>query len=89
MRLLPLPIFFRRAQPSSTTAREPLSEHAVASVVRAELPRVERLLGRMLGPRVDLEDLVQTDAAVNNGDSGGSLVNLAGEFVGLLTTVVR
>jgi 2-alkenal reductase len=38
---------------------------------------------------VIFEDLVQTDAAVNNGDSGGALVNLEGEFVGLLTTVVR
>ena len=36
-----------------------------------------------------LEDLVQTDAAVNNGDSGAALVNLDGELVGLLTTVVR
>jgi S1-C subfamily serine protease len=36
-----------------------------------------------------LEDLVQTDASVNAGDSGGALINLDGEFVGLLTTVVR
>ena len=38
---------------------------------------------------VILEDLVQTDAAVNPGDSGGALINLDGELVGLLTTVVR
>ena len=38
---------------------------------------------------VILEDLVQTDAAVNHGDSGGALLNLAGELVGLMTTVVR
>ena len=38
---------------------------------------------------VVLEDLVQTDAPVNHGDSGGALVNADGEVVGLLTTVVR
>lgn len=38
---------------------------------------------------VVLEDLVQTDAAVNIGDSGGALINDRGELVGLLTTVVR
>ena len=38
---------------------------------------------------VVLEDLVQTDAAVNIGDSGGALITSAGQVVGLLTTVVR
>ncbi len=33
---------------------------ALDLLVRAELPRVERLLLRMLGPRTDLADLVQT-----------------------------
>ena len=42
-------------------------------------------------PRVGvvLEDLVQTDASVNHGDSGGALVTASGSVVGLLTTVVR
>ncbi|MFN8637926.1 MAG: trypsin-like peptidase domain-containing protein [Dehalococcoidia bacterium] len=39
-------------------------------------------------PNVTLEDLLQTDAAVNHGDSGGALLTRAG-VIGLLTTVVR
>jgi RNA polymerase sigma-70 factor, ECF subfamily len=33
---------------------------ALDALARRELPRVERLLGKLLGPRRDLEDLVQT-----------------------------
>ena len=38
---------------------------------------------------VIMEDLVQTDAAINHGGSGGALLNASGELVGLSTTVVR
>jgi len=36
-----------------------------------------------------MEDLIQTDAAVNHGNSGGALINAEGELVGLNTSVIR
>ena len=51
----------------------------VVSAVHLDFPR----------PGVVLQDMLQTDAAVNHGDSGGALLNDRGEVVGLVTTVVR
>jgi S1-C subfamily serine protease len=36
-----------------------------------------------------MEDLIQTDAAVNPGNSGGALINILGQMIGMPTSVVR
>jgi S1-C subfamily serine protease len=45
-------------------------------------------LGRVLvDTSVSLEDVIQTDAAITEGSSGGALLNSAGQLVGMTTAV--
>lgn len=43
--------------------------------------------GRELGGKMNLESFLQTDAAVNPGNSGGALVNSEGRLIGINTAI--
>jgi putative serine protease PepD len=56
------------------------------SVTRGIVSAVDRTLAIQDGA---LDGLIQTDAAISSGNSGGPLVNAAGEVVGINTAVAR
>jgi len=61
-----------------------LSTTVTAGIVSAKARDINILSG---GDRTAIESFIQTDAAVNPGNSGGALVNLKGELVGINTAI--
>ena len=60
-----------------------LTSTVTAGIVSAKA----RSLGMGGGGQLGIESFIQTDAAVNPGNSGGALVNTAGELVGINTAI--
>jgi serine protease Do len=61
-----------------------LNSSVTAGIISAK----ERTLGVLQGAEMPIESFLQTDAAVNMGNSGGALVNLRGELVGIPTLII-
>ncbi len=61
-----------------------LTSSVTAGIISAK----ERSLGVIRDGDMPLESFLQTDAAVNVGNSGGALVNLKGELVGIPTLII-
>ena len=55
----------------------------VSTVTRGMVSAV----GRSGGPQNNINDFIQTDAAINQGNSGGPLVNIYGQVIGINTWI--
>lgn len=59
-----------------------LTSTVTAGIVSAKARNIS-----ILGQSLHMESFIQTDAAVNPGNSGGALVNLKGELIGINTAI--
>jgi S1-C subfamily serine protease len=64
-----------------------LNSTVTAGIVSAKARNANILSQHMRGDGPPIESFIQTDAAVNRGNSGGALVNLHGELIGINTAI--
>lgn len=64
-----------------------LTSTVTAGIVSAKARNINLLADRNRADIVPIESFIQTDAAVNPGNSGGALVNTRGELVGINTAI--
>lgn len=64
-----------------------LTSTVTAGIVSAKARNINLLTDRNKQNVVPIESFIQTDAAVNPGNSGGALVNTRGELVGINTAI--
>ena len=64
-----------------------LTSTVTAGIVSAKARNINLLSDRTQQNIVPIESFIQTDAAVNPGNSGGALVNTKGELVGINTAI--
>jgi Do/DeqQ family serine protease len=64
-----------------------LTSTVTAGIVSAKARNINLLSDRTKQDVIPIESFIQTDAAVNPGNSGGALVNTKGELVGINTAI--
>lgn len=64
-----------------------LTSTVTAGIVSAKARNINLLSDKTRANTVPIESFIQTDAAVNPGNSGGALVNTRGELVGINTAI--
>lgn len=64
-----------------------LTSTVTAGIISAKARNINLLADRSRTNVVPIESFIQTDAAVNPGNSGGALVNTKGELVGINTAI--
>lgn len=64
-----------------------LTSTVTAGIVSAKARNINLLAERSANGIVPIESFIQTDAAVNPGNSGGALVNTKGQLIGINTAI--